>query len=112
MVQVINSCEEYFSTLNDRFVADKAKGVTATYLYDLDGDTGGKWTVVLEDGALSVKPGEVENPSVTYQMKADDYVKLANGEINGMKAVMTRKLKVTGSIILAKKMNKFLPPRS
>ncbi len=47
---------------------------------------------------------------MTYKMSADNYVKLANGDMNGAMAFMSRKLKVAGSIPMAQKMNKFLPP--
>ena len=106
----VNSCQEYFDTLGERFVADKATGVTASYVYELEGAGGGTWTVKIDDGALSVVDGAVDSPSVTYKMKADQYVRLANGDLNGAKAVLTRKLKVSGSIGLARKMNNFLPP--
>ena len=106
----ISSCQEYFDTLQERFIADAAKGVTATYQYELAGDSGGTWTVSVTDGVLSVASGSATDPSVTYKMKADNYVKLANGQLNGTKAVLTRKLKVSGNILLAKKMNDFLPP--
>lgn len=106
----VSSCREYFDNIESRFIADKSKGVTATYLFDLAGDDGGQWTVSVDDGSVSVKEGAIDDPSVTLKMKAADYVKLANGELNGAKAVMTRKLKVSGSIPLARKMNDFLPP--
>lgn len=106
----IQSCQEYFDTLDERFITDKAKGVTATYVYELEGAGGGTWTVHVSDGKLSVTQGAAADPSVTYQITADNYVKLANGQLNGIKAVMTRKLKVKGNMMLAKKMNDFLPP--
>jgi putative sterol carrier protein len=86
--------------------------VSATYVYQLDGDGGGTWTVTIDDGALKVAEGAVAEPTVTYKMKADNYVKLVNGDLSGTKAFLTRKLKVSGSIPLAQKMNKFLPPLS
>jgi putative sterol carrier protein len=106
----VASCQEYFETIQERFIADEAKGVDATFVYQLEGAGGGTWTVRVRDGKLSVEPGAVGEPTVTYTMKADNYVKLANGEMNGAMAFMTRKLKVSGSIPMAQKMNKFLPP--
>jgi putative sterol carrier protein len=106
----INSCQEYFETLHERFIPDQAAGVKAIFVYELDGTGGGTWTVTVDNGELSVAEGKVGEPTVTYQMKADNYVKLANGDINGAKAFLTRKLKVKGSIPMAQKMNKFLPP--
>jgi putative sterol carrier protein len=106
----ISSCQEYFETLQERFIADEAKGVDATFVYQLEGDGGGTWTVRVKDGTVSVEPGAAAQPTVTYTMKAENYVKLANGDMNGAMAFMTRKLKVSGSIPMAQKMNKFLPP--
>ena len=112
MMPRVSSCEEYFRHVPERFLADKAEGVDATFVFDLAGDGGGTWTVTVKNKTVNVDPGRVETPSVTYQMKASDYVDLVNGDLNGVKAVFTRKLKVSGSIGLAKKMNDFLPPRS
>ena len=112
MVDPVSSCQEYFDTLENRFIADQADGVDAAFVYDLTGDGGGTWTVTVSNGAVSVSEGAAEGAKVTYTMKADDYVKMANGDLDGTKAFMTRKLKVKGSIPLAQKMKKFLPPRA
>ncbi|HTM20210.1 MAG TPA: SCP2 sterol-binding domain-containing protein [Kofleriaceae bacterium] len=106
----INSCQEYFDTIQERFLADQAAGVDATFVYELAGPGGGTWTVTVRDGKAVVASGGAAAPTVTYQMAADNYVKLANGDLNGAKAFLTRKLKVQGSIAMAQKMNKFLPP--
>lgn len=108
----IKSCTEYFETVHERFLPDQAQGVTATFVYELDGAGGGTWTVKVDNGALTVSPGPVPDPTVTYKIKASDYVDLANGDLNGAKAFLLRKLKVSGSIPMAQKMNKFLPPAS
>jgi putative sterol carrier protein len=106
----IASCKEYFETVGERFLPEQAKGIQATFVYELEGADGGTWTVRVADGKISVEPGAVADATVTYKMKAADYVMLANGDLNGAKAFLTRKLKVGGSIPMAQKMNKFLPP--
>ena len=106
----VASVQEYFDTINERFVAAEAKGVNATFVYQLSGDGGGTWSVIIKDGTLMVERGALPNPTVTYQMEAGNYVKLVNGQMSGAKAFLTRKLKVSGSIPMAQKMNKFLPP--
>jgi putative sterol carrier protein len=110
MPRRIASSTEYFETLGERFLPERAAGVDATYLFRLEGEGGGTWTVTVRDKTLSVSSGDVPSPSVTYQMKASDYVDLANGDLGGVKAVLSRKLKVSGNIVLAKRMNDFLPP--
>ena len=111
MVDRIESCAEYFETLQTRFVPEKAKGVNCQITYDLAGEGGGTWTVTVADQALQIAEGGCEKPKITILMKADEYVQMANGDLDGTKAYMTRKLKVKGSIPMAQKMKKFLPPR-
>lgn len=106
----IRTCKEYFDTVQERFLSEYALGVTATFLYELEGADGGTWTLSVADGKVSVATGTVADPTVTYKIKDKDYVDLANGDLNGAKAFLTRKLKVAGSILMAQKVNKFPPP--
>lgn len=107
----ISSCQEFFDTLKDRFDPESAKGVTADIVYDLKGEGGGEWTVKIADGVLtSVESGGLEKPTLTVTMDTDNFLPLQNGELDGRKAFLTRKLKVKGNIALAQKMGKFFPP--
>lgn len=106
----ISNCQEFFDTLQDRFEPEAAKGVNAELVYDLSGDGGGQWTVKIADGALTgVDAGAIEKPTLTVMMDTDNFIKLQNGELDGRKAFLTRKLKVKGNIALAQKMQKFFP---
>ncbi|MEZ4287866.1 MAG: SCP2 sterol-binding domain-containing protein [Polyangiales bacterium] len=107
----VSSTAEYFDTLNNRFVPEAAEGVNAVFQYDLSGDDGGKWVVKIENGQLtSVEKGETEKPTLTIMMEAGNFIQMSNGDLDGTKAFMTRKLKVKGNIAMAQKMKKFLPP--
>lgn len=109
MAKVANT-QEYFDTLADRFEADSAKGVSCTLQYNLAGDGGGEWTVTIEDGVFKgVAPGGVEKPTLNIMMDAEKFIEMANGDLDGRKAFLTRKLKVKGNIALAQKMQKFFP---
>lgn len=110
MVAPVSSCQEYFEKLDERFVASEAKGMNAVYQYNLTGDGGGNWYVTINDGAMTVTEGQHEKPNVTYTMDAKHYVDMANGDLDGTKAYLTRKLKVKGNIGLAQKLKKILPP--
>ena len=79
----ISSCQEYFDTLEDRFVASASKGIDAIYQFELIGDGGGTWHVVVKDGAIEVGEGSHPAPSSTVTAGAGDYVKIANDEMNG-----------------------------
>lgn len=105
----VSSVQEYFDTLSSRYVAAQAKGVTASYLFDLSGDGGGTWHIKLTDGAFEAGTGPVDAPTCTIKMAAADYVKLVNGQLNGMMAVMKGQMKVSGNLVMAKKMQDIFP---
>ena len=105
----ISSCQEYFDTLEDRFVPSASEGIDAIYQFELLGDGGGTWHVVVKDGAIEVGEGSHPTPSSTVTAGAGDYVKIANDEMNGLRAVMTRKMLIGGNLVLARKMQAMFP---
>jgi putative sterol carrier protein len=106
----VTSVKEYFDTLSERFIASAAKGVKAVYQFELAGDGGGTYHVTIDDGTMQVAEGASPSPSTTIKMTADDYVQMVNGKLSGTMAFMKGKLKVTGNVLLAQKMQAFLPP--
>lgn len=109
MAEPISTCEEYFQTLSNRFVADAAAGVNAIFQFELTGDGGGQWHVIVNDGGMEVVTGAHASPTATVTAGASNYVKIANGEINGLRAVMTRKMKIKGNLVMARKMQHIFP---
>lgn len=106
----ISSCNEYFETLDKRFVPSAAKGVHAVIQFELEGDGGGTWHIDIHDSAMKVVKGSNPNPTATVGANAGDYVKIINGDMSGLRAVMTRKMKVSGNLVLARKMENMFPP--
>jgi putative sterol carrier protein len=106
----VSSVKEYFDTVNARFVEKEAKGVNAVFQFELSGPQGGTFAVAVEETKVSVSTTPHPAPTVVLKMDADEYVKMANGKINGHWAVMTGKLKVTGNMMMAMKLNSILPP--
>ena len=49
----IENAREFFETLESRSDSSKAAGLTANYLFDIDG--AGKWTVRVDNGDVSVE---------------------------------------------------------
>lgn len=109
MADRIATVKEYFDRLAERFVASAAKGVNAVFQFDISGPTGGTWHVVVQDGGMQVQAGPHPSPSATVTASDADYVQIANGDINGLRAVMTRRMKVAGNLVMARKMQHILP---
>ena len=109
MMQV-NSVKEYFDTLTERFQPEGAKNVQAVFQFELSGDSGGTYHVIIDNGTMQVIEGAHTTPNATIKMAGDDYVKLVNGKINGTMAFMKGQMKVTGNMLLAQKMQAIFPP--
>lgn len=113
MLAEVKSVQDYFETLDKRFVASDAKGVNAVFQYNIKGEGGGRWYVTVDNGKLDILKGLHPSPTVTLEMGSDNYVNMVNGKLDGTYAYMMSKLKVTGDRKLAQKiMPKIFPVRT
>ena len=113
MTGMVRDTREYFDKLDERFVAEQARGVSAILQYELSGDTGGQWYVRVSGGQLiEITQGTAARPTLTLRMDAQKFVDMTNGELDGTLAYMVRDLRVQGKVALAGRMQQFLPPRT
>jgi len=92
-----------FERIPEAFNADAAQGVDAIFQFEITGDGGGTWNVIIKDGACEVQEGAHGDPSVTMTMSTETWMGLVNKEVNGIQAFMSGKLKVGGDMMLAQK---------
>lgn len=92
------SIREGFATMQSRFLPAEAKGFDARFQFRLSGPGGGTWFVVIKDGTCTVKAGEGTHPDTTLSASAADYLKIVNGEMNKIVALLRRKLRVDGDM--------------
>jgi putative sterol carrier protein len=109
-MQQVTSVKDYFETLPQRFQPNAAKGVKATFQFELSGEGGGTYHVTVEDGAMSIGEGPAATANATIKMKGEDYVKMVNGKLSGTMAFMKGQMKIAGDMILAQKMQQLFPP--
>ena len=105
----VETVNEYFDTLDRRFVPDASHGVDAVFQWEILGSDGGTYHVTVRGGAMTLARGSHEKPTVTITMKDTDYVRMVNGDIDGKLAFVTGKGKVSGSIPMAMKMQSIFP---
>lgn len=96
--------KELFENMPKAFNKEAAAGMNAVFQYDITGDGGGKWHTEIKDGKLAVVEGQHKSPSLTVTVRAEDYVAMAEGILNGQQAFLTGKLKITGDMTLAMKL--------
>ncbi len=83
---------------------EEAKGLNARIQFNLSGQGGGEWGVVLDDGKVSVSEGPMVQPQLTVKTSTDNAEKLLNGSLNPMMAIMTGKIKIAGDMALGMKL--------
>lgn len=106
MSEVKSILEEIEVAMNDK--PAYAEGVDAIFQFDLSGAEEGTYQVGLSEDENYIAEGEKEKADCILQMSSDDFVKMANGQLNGTQAFMTGKLKIKGNMGLALKLQSIL----
>ena len=93
----------FFQDLNGRVTGDadaqaSLKEIGATYLFKVNGDDGGAWTLNLSELTLTEGEGDAD---CTVTMEAEDFMAMVNGEANGQQLFMMGKLMIEGDMTLA-----------
>ncbi|MBM7845185.1 SCP2 sterol-binding domain-containing protein [Herpetosiphon giganteus] len=101
--------DELFKTMPSRFNTAAAAGLNKTIQWNIVGEESGTWAFQIVGGEGHLIPNGVENPDVTFTTSAKDWIAIAEGKLDSMKAFMAGKLKVDGDMMLAMKMPQFFP---
>ena len=101
---------DVFTEINNGLQANPSKtaNMNAVYQFDLGGDDGGQYHIILKDGTAEAGPGAPENPNITISMAGSDFVALREGKLDPTMAFMSGKIKIKGDMGLAMKLQTVL----
>ena len=102
---------ELFEQMPSVFNPAAAAGMNKTFQWNITGDEAGVWAFKINSGQGEVIPGGVEKPDVTFTISDKDWLAITEGKLDGMNAFMTGKLKVSGDMMLAMKLQNLFPTR-
>jgi putative sterol carrier protein len=79
--------------------------MAATYLFTMEGDNGGQWSIRIENGRAESQDGPPDGFDAEVRTKPELWMDLATGDLNPIWAVTTRKLHLGGNAGLAMKLS-------
>jgi|YNPBryBLVA2012_1023415.scaffolds.fasta_scaffold05843_2 putative sterol carrier protein len=103
----ISSVQELFDNILQSDTS-KIQGINGIFLFDLSGEGGGKYALAIREGTISMEDPAAVTPNVTLAMAAQDLIAMANGQLNPVSAFMQGKIKISGDMALAMRMQSIL----
>lgn len=94
-------------SLKSRFDAQAAKGMDDVFQFHIS--DANDYYLVVRDSNLDIHEGEHDDPSVTLSTDSATLRGVMSGDINGMQAFMSGKLKASGNVMLATKLTSLFP---
>ncbi len=87
------------------FRSDRAQDMQATYLFTMEGEGGGQWSIRIAAGKAESADGPADPFDSEVRTKPELWLDLSSGDLNPPIAIMTRKVKLGGNPGLAMKLS-------
>ncbi|MCF8244093.1 MAG: SCP2 sterol-binding domain-containing protein [Saprospiraceae bacterium] len=98
----INNAKDFITTLPLTVNPDFLKDVDTNFHFDIEGDGGGQFSVIVKDNKMEVFEHFEGEPKCKVTAKEKNFTALLRGELNPMMAVFTGKLKITNTAEIMK----------
>ena len=91
-----------FDSMKAAFDPSAAGDQSAVIQYAIECPGGERnYNLNVADGACEVAKGAAENPRVTLALSLPDFLRVMTGELNGMQAFTSGKLKISGDLMFS-----------
>jgi putative sterol carrier protein len=98
---------ELIQKMPDAFRPERAGRANATIQFNISGQGGGDYYVVIKNKTCTVSEGTASKADATLKMSNEDFVALDSGTLNTMKAFASGRIKASGNIGLARKLERW-----
>jgi putative sterol carrier protein len=88
--------KQLFEGMVQAFIPEKAEDLDTVIQYDITGEGGGKFYMVIKDKKFTLFEGEAEEPNVTIVVNRADWYAIAKGELDGVEAYMSGRMRAYG----------------
>lgn len=102
---------ETFQTMVTLFNPQAATGLNKTLQWNITGEQEGKYALKIAGGTCELIPGGVEKPDVTFTVSDKDWLQITEGKLDPQSAFFSGKLKVSGDMGLALRVQQLFPTR-
>ena len=93
---------QVFDAMRERFVPEKAAGQSAVIQWDINAPDGThSYQFKVADGAASWSKGTDDAPRTTLAFSLADFLRFVAGQLDGMQAFMSGKLRLQGDMMFA-----------
>lgn len=100
---------ESFQTMLTLFNSTAAGNLKKTFQWNITGEEAGKYALQIADGKCELISGGVEKPDIAFTVSDKDWLAIAEGKLDAMNAFATGKLKLSGDMMLAMKVQQLFP---
>lgn len=89
------TAKQIIKSIPERFKAEKAKSYNTIVNFEIKGDDGGKFHVVINQGECKIFENLSAKPNCSLKTNTKNYILLETGKLNPQMALLTGKLKVS-----------------
>lgn len=91
---------DFMSGLHRRLQSQPSltEGISAVFLFDVEGNEAGLWTVEARNGVGTATQGTAGEPDATVYLTADVLLRLGSHELDGGEAFVSGQLTVSGDV--------------
>ena len=104
--EVREALGEAFAIMPHFYWPERGGDLRATYLFDLEGEGGGQWTLAIAEGQCTAEEGSPDKADIVFHTKPAYWLDLQIKDLNPLWAVLTRRLSLKGNRGLALRLEK------